>query len=198
MARWFRFYSDAMRHPKIARLSDKDFRLWCELLCVAAERQGKIPPLDDLKHLLRRRLDHLSTGVDRLISSGLITLLSDGYKPHGWDERQYISDTSYDRVRKHRQKCNVSVTPPDTDTDTEVTLSKDSDAAASPDKVFWDTAKAYLGRSRSGVIGKWVRDYGKEATAKAITAAQIERAVDPIPYIERVLRGSKQKVRIGI
>jgi uncharacterized protein YdaU (DUF1376 family) len=63
-----------------------------------------------------------------------------------------------------------------------------TDAGASPDKVFWDSAKAYLGKSKAGMIGKWVRDYGRDATAKAITAAQIERAVDPVPYIERVLR----------
>lgn len=198
MARWFRFYSDAMRHPKIARLSDKDFRLWCELLSVASDRGGKIPHVDDLKHLLRRRLDHLSTGIERLISGGLIVPLIIGYEPHGWDERQYISDISTERVRKHREKCNVSETPPDTDTDTDTTLSKDSDAEASPDKVFWHSAKLYLGKSKSGMIGKWVRDYGKDATAKAITAAQIERAAYPVPYIERVLRGTKSKVRIGI
>jgi uncharacterized protein YdaU (DUF1376 family) len=63
-----------------------------------------------------------------------------------------------------------------------------TDAGAAPDKVFWDNAKAYLGKSKAGIIGKWVRDYGKDATAKAIAAAQVERAVDPVPYIQRVLR----------
>jgi hypothetical protein len=43
------------------------------------------------------------------------------------------------------------------------------------------------------MVGKWVRDYGKDATSKAITAAQVERAVDPIPYIERTLRGAKRE-----
>lgn len=81
----------------------------------------------------------------------------------------------------------------------EDTLAKASDAGASPDKVFWDSAKAYLGKGKSGMIGKWCRDFGQAETAKAITAAQIERAVDPIPYIERVLRkGSKAEAVIGI
>lgn len=119
MARWFRFYADAMRHPKVAKLSDKDFRLWCDLLCVASERDGYIPPLDDLKHILKRRLDHLSTGVERLISARLITPLTDGYAPHGWDEKQYKSDISTDRVKRHRSKRNVSETPSDTEADTE-------------------------------------------------------------------------------
>lgn len=63
--------------------------------------------------------------------------------------------------------------------------------AEDSDKVFWESARSYLGNSKGGLIGKWVRDYGKAETARAITAAQVERAVDPVPYIERVLRGSK-------
>lgn len=201
MSRWFRFYSDAMRHPKVARLADKDFRLWVDLLCVAAERDGKIPPLDDLKHLLKRRLDHLSTGVERLISGGLIARLEGGYAPHGWSERQYISDTSTPRVRKHRAKCNVSETAPDTETDTECSVSKDTGAVApiDPDKVFWGNALDYLGQSKRSMVGRWVSKHGQDATAKAITEAQINRAVDPIPYIERVLvKGGGKAPVVGI
>ena len=119
MSRWFRFYSDAMRHPKVAKLTDAQFRLWVELLAVASERDGLIPCLDDLRHVLKRRLDHLSRGLDDLIRASLIEVLGDGYIPHGWSKRQYKSDTSTDRVRKHRENGNVSVTPPDTDTDTD-------------------------------------------------------------------------------
>lgn len=108
-----------MRNPKVARLPDAQFRLWMELLCVAGENDGLIPPLDDLKHLLKRRLDHLSSGLKALISAGLIDALEDGYCSHDWNQRQYKSDTSTDRSRKHREKCNVAATPPDTETDTE-------------------------------------------------------------------------------
>lgn len=117
--RWFRFYASAMRNPKVARLTDKEFRLWVELLGVAAENDGSIPCLDDLKHLLKRRLDHLSTGVERLLSIGLIDALEVGYEPHHWSKFQYKSDVSTGRVHKYRAKRNVSETPPDTDTDTE-------------------------------------------------------------------------------
>ncbi|WP_103729001.1 helix-turn-helix domain-containing protein [Novosphingobium sp. HII-3] len=193
MNRWFRFYTDAIRNPKVARLSDKDFRLWVELLSVASENGGSIPCLSDLKHLLKRRLDHLSTGVDRLISSGLIDALADGYEPHNWSKFQYKSDTSTGRVKKFRGKRNVSETPPDTEADTEQnTVDKSTEAAPSSDKEFWAASKSYLGKSKAGMIGKWVRDYGKERTASAITSAQIERAVDPVPYIERALRNSAQ------
>lgn len=59
-----------------------------------------------------------------------------------------------------------------------------------PDKAFWNLATGYLGVGKRSVIGKWVRDYGRAETAKAIAAAQVERAVDPVPYVERVLRGA--------
>lgn len=122
-SRWFRFYADALRHPKVVDLSDREFRLWVSLLSVAAENEGLIPPLETLKRLLKARLDHLSAGVERLLDSGLIDRKDAGYAPHNWNERQYKSDTSTDRVRKHREKRNVSravsETAPDTDTDTD-------------------------------------------------------------------------------
>jgi uncharacterized protein (DUF2267 family) len=126
VSRWFRFYADAMRNPKVARLNDLQFRLWVELLAVASENDGLIPGLDDLKHILKRRLDHLSRAVKDLISTGLIDVLDDGYEPHSWAKYQYKSDVSTDRVVKHRAKRNVSETPPetDTDTDTEVIVAK--------------------------------------------------------------------------
>lgn len=65
-------------------------------------------------------------------------------------------------------------------------------ADVDPMKAFWDAARAYLGKSKAGMIGKWVRDYGQPEVAKAITEAQHARAVDPVPYIEKVLRRTRQ------
>lgn len=73
----------------------------------------------------------------------------------------------------------------------QVPLAKANGANAPSDKQFWDSAKAYLGKSKASKIGQWCRDYGQTETARAITAAQIERAVDPIPYIEKTLRRAK-------
>lgn len=118
MSRWFRFYNDAFRNPKVAKLTDSQLRLWMELLCVASEHDGLIPPLEDLKHLLKRRLDHLSRGLDELLKAGLIDIRGGGFEPHKWDKFQYKSDSSAERVRKHRNSPrNVTVTTPDTETD---------------------------------------------------------------------------------
>lgn len=121
MSRWFRFYSDAIRNPKVAALSDSDYRLWTELLSVAADNDGLIPCLEALKSLLRRRSDHLYAAVERLVKGGLIDRVEDGFEPHNWRKFQYKSDSSTDRVKRFRAVSrNVSETPPDTETDTEV------------------------------------------------------------------------------
>jgi hypothetical protein len=154
MSRWFRFHSDAIRNPKVAALSDKEFRLWVELLSVASANDGHIPPLGDLKHVLRRRLDHLSTGVKRLISALLIDVLEDGYEPHGWGKYQYKSDTSTERVNKFREKRNVSETPPEQNRTEQIEeyieakASCASDDALAPDHFVesWNALAVRIGR----------------------------------------------------
>jgi len=77
----------------------------------------------------------------------------------------------------------------DTDADTEEPLAKANGHSPDSDKVFWDSAKAFLpGKNPGALIGKWCRDHGKAETARAIGAAQVERAVDPIGYVEGILR----------
>lgn len=132
--RWFRLYADAMRNPKVAKLTDWEFRWWVNLLSVAAENDGVIPPAEDVKHILKVRLDHAYRALNALITAGLIDALDGHYVPHNWKQRQYKSDTSTARVKKHREKRNVSETAPDTETDTE-TEKKDA-AEAAADFVF--------------------------------------------------------------
>lgn len=188
MSRWFRFYADAMRHPKVAKLTDSQFRLWTELLSVACENGGIIPPADDLKHILKRRLDHLLRGLDDLIRASLIEALEDGYRPHGWDKRQYKSDTSTDRVQKHRDKRNVSVTPPEAETDTE--LAKASRAPEAEILGFvGEVARA------AGVASV---DQGRIAEQNLIVRKWIDAGADQgliLKTIERCAASAKQKPR---
>lgn len=66
---------------------------------------------------------------------------------------------------------------------------------ADADKQFWDTAKAYLTsagvKNAGAVVGAWVRDHGKARTAEALTKAQLERAIEPIPFVQGCFRASK-------
>lgn len=104
-----------MDDPKLLSISDKDLRLWLRLLCYASKNDGNLPIITTLSKVLRVRLDHLQQGVNRLINVGLIDELAisldQHYRPHNWSKRQYKSDTCNDRVAKHREKCNVTVTP---------------------------------------------------------------------------------------
>jgi hypothetical protein len=78
---------------------------------------------------------------------------------------------------------------------TVVPLSNDNGGSAvsepDPEKDFWANAKVYLAphsRNPGALVGKWLRDNGKTETARAITAAQIEHAVEPVAYIEGYFR----------
>jgi len=74
-------------------------------------------------------------------------------------------------------------------------VSKDTGADAPPDadKVFWDSAKNFIGGSNPGaMIGKWIRDHGKSEAAAAISDAQVNRAVEPRAYIQKILTKAKQ------
>jgi hypothetical protein len=201
MSRWFRMYADSMRNPKVARLSDRHHRLWVNLLSVAAENDGVIPPLEDLKHVLNARLDHLSTGVERLISEGLIDRLEVGYEPHNWNTRQYKSDTSTDRVREHRAKRNVSETPPDTETDTEQkeTVPKGTAEVLSFDvrtELFRDglaKLQAMTGKPDGacrGLIGGWLKANADDCVKvlAAIRRAEDTRPAEPVAWISAALK----------
>lgn len=122
----------------------------------------------------------------------------------GWEKRQpKREDNSAERAKKWRESKKAegartqpnATERPETDTETDITVDKSTEPAApaptDPEKEFWSLAIGYLGANKRSVVGRWVRDHGRTETAKAITAAQVERAIDPVPYIERVLRGAK-------
>lgn len=73
-------------------------------------------------------------------------------------------------------------------------LSKDNGDERDSDQLFWDSAKSFLtseSKNPGALIGKWCRDYGKEAVTAAVARAQIERPVQRIPFIEGTLRRSR-------
>lgn len=51
--------------------------------------------------------------------------------------------------------------------------------------------------STRALIGKWIRDYGEAAVSGAIIAAQKASAVNPVAFIEKVLKESKNGKSIG-
>ncbi|MEJ7933511.1 hypothetical protein WG907_04465 [Sphingobium sp. AN558] len=193
MSQWFRMYAEVLDDPKVQRLSGDDFKGWVNILCLTAKDDGILPPVADIGFALRLDPKKAEKLVSRLVTAGLLAETETGLKPHKWDSRQYKSDVSTDRVKRFRQRSKKqpetdAETAPETDTETDVPLSKDNGPTADPDKVFWDSAKSYLGPSKASLIGKWVSQHKKPAVIAAITTAQSERAVDPVAFIEGVLR----------
>lgn len=99
-----------------------------------------------------------------------------------------LVDATASTGASHVDATETALTGTGTGTGTVIPLSNDNGSAADPDKLFWATAKAYLGQSKGSLIGKWVGRHGKEMTAAAIGAAQVNQAVDPTSYIEGYFR----------
>jgi predicted transcriptional regulator len=123
--RWFRMYDELLDDPKVQKLPAEDFRGWVNLLCLASKNEGRLPSITDIAFALRVTEDAVSTLLERLRSGGLIARRSGGTNgaydaPYKWEERQYKSDTSTQRVKRFRQRSKtVTETPSEPDTESE-------------------------------------------------------------------------------
>ena len=103
---WFRMYTSVLDDPKVQKLPAETFRGWVNLLCLAKEHSGDLPSVDDISFRLRMSRKKAATLIEHLEKAGLID--GDG-RPHNWDERQFQSDGSTERVQRYRErKRNVS------------------------------------------------------------------------------------------
>ena len=162
--KWFRAYAAIVDDDKLRLLAFEDrwhFVALCALKC------GGL--LDEPDSALRNRKIAVKLGIQvreleevgrRLQEVGLIDQF---LNPVKWNDLQYRSDTSTDRVKKYREKQhrntverfgNVSVTAQETDTDTESKLSSNDDSpsddepSARPEHVFefYQKLAAQIGR----------------------------------------------------
>jgi hypothetical protein len=126
--KWFRMWIDILDDPKLAVsvTAAETFRVTVLLMAYARElnNAGKIDQPDDvIAWRLRITIPELKKHLKHLSDLKIIDL-----KPElhfiNWAKRQFLSDSSTERVKRFRVgKRNVSKlfpeTPPDTDTDTE-------------------------------------------------------------------------------
>lgn len=112
MTRWFRFYDGALDDPKVQALPGDLFKIWVNLLCVAARSGGRLPQ-QDLPFLMRMEPAVIDQAIGVLMDRGLIDETEAGLEPHNWNGRQFKSDDSKERVRKHRDR-NGEVTVTET------------------------------------------------------------------------------------
>jgi len=133
MSRWFRFYDEVLDDPKVQQLPDALYRRWTDFLCVASRNDGHIPgDAAALGFVIRQPAGKVKTAINALTQAGLLDKDGDGYTPHGWQARQYSSDSSAERMRRHRQRKrddDVTSHPPSHDPSPPPSRSRTSDGA---------------------------------------------------------------------
>jgi hypothetical protein len=114
---WFRFYHEALDDPKVQKLSADTFRVWVNMLCLAARNGGFIPPISDVSFAFRVTSEIADEYVSNLVNVGLLDRFRNGsVRPHNWDSRQFKSDSSTERVKRFRKRSKtVPVTVDETD-----------------------------------------------------------------------------------
>jgi hypothetical protein len=217
MSRWFRLYDDAINDPKILRLPEASRWQWVAMLCIASKNDGVLPQLSDVALQLRMPLKRAAAVLSRLRAAELLDETDGGLVPHNWDGRQYKSDTSTERVRKHRAaRRNVSgnadetiqtnntlhiATAPESDTESEPdssSLTRVNDCEDTPcdpsiaERDYFTRGKSLLGKNAGGLLAKLKAAKGGNV---ALARAALETAStkeNPHEYIGAIVRGPRE------
>lgn len=145
---WFRLYSEIIDDEKIRLLAFEDRWHYIAILCMKSD--GLLDCGDNSELMMRKvsvkmglAIREVDEVARRLSEVGLVE--QNTLQPLKWNDRQFKSDSSKDRVKAYREKqkkqqdtskkqpCNVTVTTQDTDTDTDKTkklLSSGDDAGS--------------------------------------------------------------------
>jgi hypothetical protein len=127
---WFRLYGETVDDGTLRLLAFEDRWHYIAILCCKA--QGILDDTNPelLDSMVGVKLGLISRELDearrRLVKVGLI---GENWQPHGWDKRQYASDTSNERTRRYREKLKAQSEEEEskskTDTDTERHVTRD-------------------------------------------------------------------------
>lgn len=136
---WFRFYTEALGDRKLRRLAPET--RWLFVACLGAARMSPKPGTllvsegermleEDIVDIACMTAGAVRRGLSSLLTAGLLDRDADGclFVPK-WHERQFESDVSTDRTRKHRsmeRSITVPGTHQNTETDTEAEKERSS------------------------------------------------------------------------
>jgi hypothetical protein len=201
MSRWFRVYDDLVDDPKVQRLSPDIFKALVNLWCLASKNDGFLPSAEDIAFKLRIAREKVKKIIAALHDAELIDTDEAGLRPHNWNGRQFKSDVSNERVKRHRErKCNVTgtvtATPPDTDSEAETEKTKDAAPSAPPLAPMNDETEVYrrgkeiLGPSAGGLIKNLIKAK-KGSIPHARAAIEIASTKEnPREYIGAIAKGT--------
>jgi len=193
---WFRLYHRIIDDEKLRLLAFEDRWHFVALCCLKGD--GLLDEPDDS---LRQRKIAVKLGVQvreleeigrRLQEVGLI---DEKLSPVAWDELQYRSDNSNERVKKYREKqkltkvkrsSNVSVTVQELDTDTDIEPKGSSETGVSPVRPIeiveaWNITAAELGLAR---VVKLTADRKRKLAARCKDTS-LEEFQDALATIRR-------------
>lgn len=219
MTDWVRLWHDMPTDPKwrtIARKSGQPLpcviALFNLLLVNAsgnADERGTLSNWDDED--AAAALDMDPEDVSAIIAAMQGKVL-DGARLTGWEKRQPKREDGTAAARKAQWKerkeqernaaertgTHGNAPETETETETDIPLSNDNGAVEiDEDAQFWADAKGYLKRrgikNPGGVVGMWVQAHGKQATADAITRAQLERPPEVVAFVQGCFRQSKPR-----
>jgi hypothetical protein len=98
---WFRLYSEFAHDPKIQMMPEAMQRRYIMLMCMRCSETLETLHEAEIAFQMRLTDEELTKTKELFLSKGFI---DDEWNLTNWEKRQYVSDTSTARVRKHRDK----------------------------------------------------------------------------------------------
>lgn len=102
--KWFRIHANLVESPKHQRISAELFRHWINATCLACVANGELPSLSEVAWRFRVTESKAKQILNALADASLLDVDGERFTVHDWNEWQYVSDVSTDRVRKFRER----------------------------------------------------------------------------------------------
>jgi len=219
VTRWYRAYEGTVTDPKLAEAAmlagvsrSVAISAWHALLESAASANDSGRYTTSARRvavILSEPLDPITALFDAYSELGLIA----SGAVAAWSKRQYESDSSTERSKKHREKKRNGgatlhprrATAPEAETETKTDNSEaDASGAAAPPPppapnpadlraaVFASgvpllTSTGIPDRSARSLLGRWRQKFGDGAVLDALSAAQHQTPSDPVAWITATL-----------
>jgi hypothetical protein len=168
---WFRLYQEFATDPKVQSMSEIMQRRLVMLFCLRCGNVLETLQEQEIMFALRITEEEWRETKQLFVSKCFIRFISDKCNIINWNKRQFISDTSTDRVKRYRAKKEtflkrskrVSETPPDTDTDTDTdkeTIQRKKERSIKPTEGKYGEFKNVL--LDQSYVDKMFRQYGQD------------------------------------
>lgn len=210
---WFRMYSEFATDPKVQMMSESDQRRFIMLLCMRCSNDDVTLHDEEVAFQLRISNEQWSATKAVFLAKNLI---NEDNSPTAWDRRQFASDSSAERVAKHRakkkQECNVTATPPEAeaeaeaDTDKYSSLSDAHDSENSPQPTRKGTVCGLLRKAGMADAAPhyltdetWTSILSKRTDEEIVEVARAKMAAMPLQriglkYIAKALLDDPQPI----